>query len=153
MKKIRYEDESIQHEDESIQHAIESVQHAMMLGNLLAVRYAGSANLDRGDVYRSALALTTGLGLGKATMGQIGDVVADLVAYHSDEGRAERKQKIAEAVERYEKAAEAVHKAKWKLQDAENKREQAREDLNEIGRTCDLDAPQPFGLDDFRFMR
>lgn len=139
MKKIRYADESI--------------QHAMMLANLLAVRYAGSVNPDREEVYRTALAFTTGVGLGKATMGQIGDIVDDIVTYHSDEGRAERKQKIAEAVERYEKAAEAVHKAKWKLQDAENKREQAREDLNEIGRAVDLDAPQPFGLDDFRFMR
>ena len=139
MKKIRYADESI--------------QHAMMLANLLAVRYAGSVNPDREDVYRTALAFTTGVGLGKATMGQIGDIVDDIVTYHSNEGRSERKQKIAEAVERYEKAAEAVHKAKWKLQDAENKREQAREDLNEIGRACDLDAPQPFGLDDFRFMR
>ena len=139
MKKIRYEDESI--------------QHAMMLANLLAVRYAGSVNPDREEVYRSALALTTGMGLGKATMGQIGDIVEDVVTYHSEAGRAERKQKIAEASERYEKAADAVHKAKWKLEDAVNKRDQAVEDLNEIGRIYALNAPQPFGEDDFRFMR
>ena len=125
----------------------------MMLANLLAVRYAGSVNPDQEDVHRSALALTTGLGIGQVTMGQIGDIVADIVAYHSDEGRAERQQKIADATQRLETAENALCRARILLDNAAERVARCTLDLNEIGRIYDLNEKQTFGLDDFRFMR
>ena len=139
MKKIRYEDAS--------------VHHAMMLANLLAVRYAGSVNPDQEDVYRSAIALTSGLGLGQTTMGQIGDIVADIVAYHSDAGRAERQQKIADAVQCFETAQNALRRAQIILDNAVERVARCTESLNEIGRIYDLNEKQSFGADDFRFMK
>jgi DNA-directed RNA polymerase sigma subunit (sigma70/sigma32) len=139
MKKIRYTDESI--------------AHAMMLANLLAVRYAGSVNPDQEDVYRSAIALTSGLGLGQVTMGQIGDIVADIVAYHSDEGRAERQQKIADATQRLTDAENALRRARILLDNAAERVARCTESLNEIGRIYDLNEKQSFGADDFRFMK
>jgi len=136
-----------------IAYTEESIAHAMMLANLLAVRYAGSVNPDQDDVYRSAIALTSSMGLGQATMGQIGDIVADIVAYHSDEGRAERKQKIADAVQRLTDAENALRRAQIVLDNAAERVARCTDDLNKIGRIYDLSERQSFESDDFRFMR
>jgi len=129
MKKIRYEDES--------------VHHATMLANLLAVRYAGSVNPDRDDVYASAIAFTTGVGLGKATMGQIGTIVEDIVAFYSDEGRADRKRQIDEAADALDKAERAFAKAKLALDNAAYKHRKLSE----------RDYSLSFIEDDLRFMK
>ena len=126
-----------------IRYADESLQHAMMLANLLAVRYAGSVNPNGDDIHRTALALTTGLGIGKVTMGQINDIVDDIVAYHSDEGRAERKRQIDEAANALDKAERAFAKAKLALDNA----------AYEHRKLSERDYALSFTEDDFRFMR
>jgi hypothetical protein len=135
MKKIAYTDESI--------------AHAMMLANLLAVRYAGSVNPDQEDVYRSAIALTTCMGLGQTTMGQIGDIVDDVVRFHSVEA-AEARGALRE------KAADALTEAERRLRDAQNRLNAATAHFSrceaEYNEVC-RNERQTFGLDDFRFMR
>jgi hypothetical protein len=93
------------------------------------------------------------MGLGQVTMGQIGDIVADIVAYHSDEGRAERQQKIADAVQCFETAQNALRRAQIVLDNAAERVARCTESLNEIGRIYDLNERQTFCLDAFRFMR
>lgn len=126
-----------------IRYADESLQHATMLANLLAVRYAGSVNPNGDDIHRTALALTTGLGIGKVTMGQINDIVDDIVAYHSEAGRAERKQKIDEAADAICKARRALTKAQLALDNA----------TYEHNKLSERDYALSFTEDDFRFMR
>jgi hypothetical protein len=139
MKKIRYNDESI--------------AHAMMLANLLAVRYADSLNnnesIDRDDVYRSAIALTTCMGLGQVTMGQIGDIVEDVVRFHSVEAAEARGALREKAAEALTAAERRVRDAQISLDNAVERVARCTEQYNEV---C-LNEKQTFGLDDFRFMR
>ena len=124
-----------------IEYTEESREAAAMLGNLLAVRYEGSENPDREDVYRSALALTSGMGLGQVTMGQIGNVVADVVAYYSVE-EAER------GSARRIKAISALTEAKRRLLDAQDAVKRAERKVAET-----QEQPLRFTPSNFRFMR
>jgi hypothetical protein len=136
MKKIVYTDESI--------------AHANLLANLLALVYANSnESIDRDDVYRSAIALTTCMGLGQTTMGQIGDIVEDVVKFHSVEA-AEARGALRE------KAADALTEAERRVRDAQTRLNAATAHLSHCearyNEVC-LNEKQTFGLDDFRFMR
>ena len=124
-----------------IEYTEESRQAAAILGNLLAVRYEGSENPDREDVYRSALALTSGMGLGQVTMGQIGNVVADVVAYYSVE---EAEQGSARRI----KAISALTEAKRRLLDAQDAVKRAERKVAET-----QERPLRFTPSNFRFMR
>lgn len=128
-----------------IEYTEESRKAAAMLGNLLAVRYADSVNPDHDDVYRSAIALTTGMGLGKATMGQISDIVEEVVRFYSVEDIERRSAKRI-------KAYDALVEAERRLLEAKNALTKA-ERIYRMEQEQPLMLPLRFSPDSFRFMR
>ena len=124
-----------------IEYSEESMEAAAILGNLLAVRYEGCETPDRDDVYRSALAITTGLGLGKVTMGQIGDIVEDVMRFYSADESEKRSAKRIKAID-------ALTEAKRRLQDAQDAVKRAERKLHET-----QEQPLRFAPSNFRFMR
>ena len=124
-----------------VEYTEESREAAAMLGNLLAVRYADSENPDREDVYRSAIALTTCMGLGQVTMGQIGDIVEDVARFHSVEAAEARSALRIKAIS-------ALTEAKRRLLDAQDAVKRAERKFAET-----QEQPLRFTPESFRFMR
>lgn len=123
----------------------ESCETAAVLGNLVVAYYESkvghyfesgiSSELNESEVYEVTMKLCSAMGLGKATMGQIGEIVASIIRFYSHEYAAASEDKRWAAQEEARKAYYALKEAKEKLEKAQLLHEEALKNERLVARS------------------